>query len=201
MKKIAGVYLLYAEHGVAQTNFVRIVEVAIRSLTRGLLSALMVSLIAACSGEMYAKKRMANFRADQTDFDQLAIGAFKIVDPTGSIHTIAVPPGFDPRASLALRHVAKVVPSTSVPRSKDVLLPAGYFEMKEFSVEDGVAMIEGQLGPVTNALTAANIPDCGKIYTVVYELEGADWVSHSHRIETCTESRHWVPIDETQGNQ
>ena len=74
-------------------------------------------------------------------------------------------------------------------------LPAGYFFVRSFAIEDGEARLEGQLGPVTGLMTAANMPDCGKEYTVVFYIEGGDWVNHDYKVSTCSESRHWVPVD------
>jgi hypothetical protein len=75
-------------------------------------------------------------------------------------------------------------------------LPTGYFRVTEFSIEDGAAHLDGQLGPATGLMTAANMPDCGKGLSISFYLEGGDWVSHAYKTTTCAESRHWVPVDE-----
>lgn len=75
-------------------------------------------------------------------------------------------------------------------------LSAAYFLVRKFSVEESAASLEGQLGPVTGLMTAANMPDCAKEYSVAFYIKGGDWLSHAYNVETCTESRRWTPIDE-----
>ena len=153
-----------------------------------------VCLAAGCANYTYRK----NFEVEDQDFHSIAVATFKLIDPQGTITTVVMPPDIDPRARAALKKMKALISAAEIPQSRNYVLPEGYFVLQTFEIADGEAMIAGQLGPVTRSLTAANIPDCGKIYTVAFYVQGADWVSHSYKIETCTESRHWVPIDAAQ---
>lgn len=137
------------------------------------------------------------FELNANDFDSIAEETFKLIDPKGAITIVAIPAGLDPRAQAALGKQKKIVQQSQIPQSANVVLPQGYFSLKAFtvSIADGEAEIDGQLGPVTRALTAANVPDCGKNYTVQFYLEDGDWVSHSYKLTTCDETLHWVPVD------
>ena len=151
-------------------------------------------LIAGCDGaQLRQTARMQHFEANENDFRLIAKTSFEMIDPKASITTIIVPPELEPRAVAALKTIAKVLPADRT--SADMTMPAGYFRMRAFSIEDGVAFIEGQLGPVTNAMTPAGLRDCGTIFTVPFELRGGDWVSRTRKIETCAASRHWVAVD------
>ena len=153
----------------------------------------LVLLLAGCDGaQMRQTARMEHFEANDGDFRLIAKASFDMIDPKKSITTIIAPPELDPRALAALKTIAKVVPTDRVPAD---MMPAGHFRVRTFSIDDGVAFLQGQLGPVTNAVTAAGLRDCGTIYTVPFELRGGDWASRTYKIETCAESRHWVPVD------
>ncbi|MFC5490340.1 hypothetical protein [Dokdonella soli] len=150
--------------------------------------------LVACNGLQYRQaKRMTDFQVAPHDFDSIAVATFKLIDAKGEIGTIVAPASLDQRARQALR---KVHPTVAVPPGSANTLPAGYFLVREFSVEAGEAHLSGQLGPVTGLMTAANMPDCGKEYSVGFYIEGGDWVSHAFKVATCAESRHWVPIEE-----
>ena len=146
-----------------------------------------------CNGTQLTAARMTNFEATQQDFDSIARAAFKIIESKGDVTTIVVPKGIDPRALAALRRVHPTVPSAP---GAPGTLPDGYFRVSAFSIEDGEAHLDGQLGPVTGLMTAANMPDCGKGYSVSFYIEAGDWVSHAYKTTTCAESRHWIPLDE-----
>ncbi|MEO6689343.1 MAG: hypothetical protein ABIS07_04065 [Dokdonella sp.] len=135
---------------------------------------------------------MADFHVTQQDFDSIARATFKLIDGRGDIGTIVAPADLDPRARKALKNVH---PTVAVPPGAANTLPGGYFLVTAFSVEEGEARLEGRLGPVTGLMTAANMPDCGKEYSVSFYIEGGDWVSHAFKAATCAESRHWVPLD------
>lgn len=158
------------------------------------LAAAVACTIAGCNGEQLTARRMQDFEATQQDFEAIARAAFKIIDRNGEVTTIVLPKGLDPRAADALRHVHPAV--ASAPGAPGTL-PAGYFRVSEFTIEDGAAELSGQLGPVTGLMTAANMPDCGKGYSVSFYLEAGDWVSHAYKTTTCAESRHWIPLDDT----
>lgn len=161
---------------------------------RVVVVALLCVGLVACNGLQYQQaKRMKDFQVTQADFNSIAVAAFKLIDPKGDIETIVAPASLDPRARQALKNVHPVVAAAPGPANT---LPARYFLVREFIVDEGVANLDGQLGPVTGLMTAANLPDCGKEYTVAFAIEGADWVSHTYKVATCAESRHWVPVDE-----
>jgi hypothetical protein len=138
-------------------------------------------------------ERMKNFEATQWDFEVIARAAFKTIESKGAVTTIVVPKDLDPRALDALRHVHPVVATAPGARGT---LPVGYFRVTAFTIEDGAAQLDGQPGPATGLMTAANMPDCGKGYSVSFYLEGGDWVSPAYKTTTCAESRNWTPVDE-----
>jgi hypothetical protein len=150
-----------------------------------------------CNGQVARdakqNERMTNFEATQWDFDVIARAAFKTIESKGEVTTIVVPEHLGPQALSALRHVHPIV--TTAPGVAGTL-PAGYFKVATFTIEEGVAELDGQLGPATGVMTAANMPDCGKVYSIAYALEGGDWVSHAYKTTTCSESRNWTPLDE-----
>ena len=165
--------------------------------TRLSVAAFLCCSLVACNG-MEARQakqaaRMADFEATQWDFDVIARAALKTIDSKGEVTTLVVPKGLDPRALDALRRVHPTVPAAP---GAPGTLPAGYFRVNAFRIEDGAAELDGQLGPATGLMTAANMPDCGKGYSVSFYLEGGDWVSHAYKTTTCAESRHWAPLDE-----
>lgn len=162
-------------------------------VVRPIVNILLCCSLLGCNG-MQAKqdKRMQNFEATQQDFDSIARATFKLIDAKGEVNVIVAPTSLEPRALKALRGVHPTEPAAP---GADTL-PAGYFRVKAFNIEDGEAHLDGQLGPVTGRMTAANMPDCGKEYSVAFYIEGGDWVNHAYKSTTCSESRHWVPLDE-----
>jgi hypothetical protein len=162
---------------------------------RIVIAALMCFTLIACNGTQYKQaKRMTDFQVTQSDFDSIAVATFKLIDAKRDINIIVAPASLNSRARQALRNVHPIV--TASPGAANTL-PVRYFLVREFRVEGGEAYLEGQLGPVTGLLTAANMPDCGKVYSVGFYIEGGDWVSHAYKMTTCAESRHWVPVDGT----
>jgi hypothetical protein len=166
-----------------------------------LMGVALLSLVccaqAGCNGQVAREakqdERMSNFAATQWDFDVIARAAMKTIESKGEVTTIVVPEHLGPQALSALRHVHRIV--TTAPGVAGTL-PAGYFKVTTFTIEDGVAELDGQLGPATGVMTIANMPDCGKVYSISYTLEGGDWVSHAYKTTTCSESRNWTPFDE-----
>ena len=159
--------------------------------------ALLLLVLTACDGaKLKQELRMHDFAVTDGDFYDIAKDTFARIDPHGAITTIVVPSDADPRVRKVLKTIARVVAPSAVPQSANESLPAGYFALQSFTIDDGVAMIEGQLGPVMRSVTAAGLPDCGKLYSVMYAIEGGDWVSHSYKVTRCDQTRHWVPIDE-----
>jgi hypothetical protein len=147
------------------------------------------------AGELRYPHRQ-NLEVINPDFQLIAGATLKLIDPKDAITTIVVPAGTDPRARKALANFRKVISPAQVPQSVGYTLPAGYFLLQTFRITEGEALFEGQLGPVTTSLAAVNIPDCGKIYSVPFFLYGDDWVGRSYKVTDCSQSRHWVPIDE-----
>jgi len=166
-------------------------------IVRLAMAALVCCALAGCNGTQLTAARMKDFEATQQDFDAIARAAFRIIETKGDVTTIVVPKGLDPRAADALRRVHPTV--ASAPGAPDTL-PDGYFRVTAFSIEEGDAHLDGQLGPVTGLMTAANMPDCGKGYSVSFYIEAGDWVSHAYKTTTCTESRHWVPLDDAKSS-
>lgn len=187
------------QHGIAYVSDKRIVgrldlsHAQVKTMRLAALSFICFS-IAACNGlQSQQARRMTDFHATQDDFDSIARATFKLIDAKHDIGSIVAPTSLDPRARQALKNVHSIVAVAAGPANT---LPAGYFLVRTFSVEEGVASLEGQLGPVTGLMTAANMPDCGKEYSVAFYLEGGDWVSHAYKVETCAESRRWTPVEE-----
>lgn len=161
---------------------------------RVIIAMLMGFSVTACNGlQSQQEKRMTDFQVTQRDFDAIAVVTFKQIDAKGQVGTIVAPPSLDPRAREALRHVHPIVAAAPGPANT---LPAGYFLVHEFSVEHGEAHLDGQLGPVTGLMTEAHMRDCGTEYSIVFAIEGGDWVNHAYKAATCAESRHWTPADE-----
>ena len=145
-------------------------------------------------GQIRQSARMEHFEVQDGDFRLIAKASLDLIDPKGSITTVVVSPQLDRRARTALKAVANVVVNDDQVAS-DGTLPARYFRVRTFTIDDGVAFIEGQLGPVTNTITPAGQRDCGRIYTIPIELIGGDWVSRSYKVETCAGGRDWVAVD------
>jgi hypothetical protein len=165
-----------------------------RTIVRTIFMAFTCVALTACNGATYLQtRRMADFHVDQRDFDAIAAETFRQIDAHGAIETIVAPPSLDPRARAALK---RVHPLVAVAPGAAGTLPAGYFLVREFEVDEGEAHLEGQLGPVTGRTTAAGIADCGKEYSIAFAIEGGDWVNHAYKTSTCAQSRHWVPVDE-----
>lgn len=147
-------------------------------------------------------RRMKDFVVTAEDFNSIADAVFQRIDPKGDIKVVVIPATLDPRAVAAIKKERPVIPFVEPSASATEILPAGYFLLHTFSIErvdaDAMATIEGQLGPVTRTMTAAGLPDCGKIYSVLYVLNGDEWQSSSYKIETCTEKRIWFPVDAPQ---
>lgn len=161
----------------------------------------LLGLLAGCNGALYTRGHGRGFEVTDRDFRSIAKVAFKLIDPKDTITTVVVPPGTDPRARAALKSLKTLISPAQIPQSRDYKLPGGYFVVHDFTIADGEATLEGQLGPVTNSMTAANMPDCGRNYSIAFYIEGNDWVSHAYKMATCAESRHWTPIDDPPAQQ
>jgi hypothetical protein len=143
-------------------------------------------------------ERMSNFEPTQWDFDVIARAALMTIEGQGEVTTIVVEGRIGPQALAALRRVHPVLSTAPGPVGT---LPAGYFRVTTFTVDEGMGKLDGQLGPATGIMTAANMPDCGRTFSISYALEGGDWVSHAYKTSTCSESRNWTPLDEPRSNR
>lgn len=163
---------------------------------RTLIALLTAMLIAGCAHYNYRP----NFKVEDYDFYALAKVGLDKIDPDGRISTVAVPSGLDPRIRSAyerLKHLKRltgVISASEIPQSPGYKLPPGYFRLEEFTIQNRIAEIKGQVGPVTRKMTGANMPDCGRIYTIIFTIESDDWVSHAYKVEQCDKSRHWTPV-------
>lgn len=54
--------------------------------------------------------------------------------------------------------------------------------MRTFSIENAAAVIKGQLGPMTAALTIAGLQDRGKFLRVPVDLQRGGWFSIATRL-------------------
>jgi hypothetical protein len=174
----------------------------LKPLVGVVLAFVVGGILLGCNGQAArdAKQmeRMSNFEATQWDFDVISRAAMKTIEGQGEVTTIVVEGRLGPLALAALRRVHPVVATAPGPAGT---LPAGYFRVTTFTVEDGMAMLDGQLGPATGIMTAANMPDCGRTFSISYSLEGGDWVSHAYKTSTCSESRNWTPLDEPRSKR
>jgi len=130
------------------------------------------------------------------DFELIAETSLKKIDPHRDIIAIVTPSDIDPRARKALAGLRPLIAPDQVPASNESVLPQGYFLLQAFRVELDGAVFEGQLGPITRKLTKAALPDCGKIYSVPFFLNGTDWFNPNYKVTTCDERRVWWPAGE-----
>src|SRR5689334_12997685 len=136
-----------------------------RRLFETLLLGSVALVVSACDGtQLKQDRRLRNFTVTADDFNVIADAAFKRIDPQEQIKVIVVPATLDPRALAALKRVRRVAPFEPAAPAATELLPAGYFLIRKFEIDatdtEPSASIEGQLGPVTRTMTAANLPDC-----------------------------------------
>ena len=125
------------------------------------------------------------FQLRDADFGLIAKAALDIVERSGPVHTIVVPSSLDPRALDALRHLRPVVPAAQL---AGTALPAGYFQLHDFSFDGDVATFEGDLGPTGCA------EGCGKNLSVPFILRGDDWFNPSYKIVDYAQRREVVPV-------
>jgi hypothetical protein len=164
-------------------------------IMRVAVTLILICCLAACDGAKYRQSQTRANPVEDGDFSLLAEAGFKQIDPHGEIKTFLIATKMDPRAREALKRIAKILPQNQAEQIGECAVPEGTFIVREFSIEDGVATIDGTLGPVTCKMTAANLPDCGKNFTMQFFLQGLDWVNPSYKIRTCEQRRNWTPID------
>lgn len=154
------------------------------------------TILAGCDGyALKQERRMKDFAPNQGDYNEIAQATFHLLDPDKKIHLWLVTSAIQPEAVLALKRMGNVATYISPPAGAHGTLAAGQFIVSTFTVGNGEALIEGQLGPVTNEITAAGLPDCGTMYSAPWFIQGGEWHSPSIKIMTCAESRHWTPVD------
>lgn len=155
--------------------------------------------LAGCDGyALKQERRMKNFIANQGDYNELAQATFQLLDPNKNIRILLVTSAINPEAVIALKRIRNVATYVEPVAGAHTTLAAGQFIVSKFTVGNGEALIEGQLGPVTNTITAVGLPDCGTIYTAPWFIRGGEWHSPSIKILTCAESRHWTPLEPTK---
>ncbi len=137
-----------------------------------------------------------NFQVIPEDYGSLAEASLKLIERTGPITTIVVPPGTDPQVRAALARLRPVVAADKMPKSDIYALPAGYLLLQSFTIEDGAAMFEGRVGPVRKVPLPPATADCGTNFAIPFALEGTDWASHTLKKSVCWPKREWWPKDE-----
>jgi hypothetical protein len=150
------------------------------------------TLIAACA--QLIPRDTQNFKVEQQDFELIAEASIKLVERTSPVSTIVVTPGLDARVDTALKKLRPVVRSDDVQRSGEYVLPEDYFVVERFTIEDGVAQVDGEIGPITKAAEGRNIPGCGLRFSMVFFWETKAWASHSYKIIDCAKTRSWTPV-------
>jgi hypothetical protein len=159
------------------------------------LAFAMTSLLVACAGS--APRSTQKFVATDADFGDIAGASLKFVERTAPVTTIVLPANTDPRARAALKRLRPVISADKVPASELYRLPAGYFVLETFDIDDqGIATFEGQLGPVRNVPEPPATDDCGIRFSIPFALEGNDWSSHTLKKSVCWPKREWWPADE-----
>ena len=137
-----------------------------------------------------------NFQATDADYFDIANACLDTIERTSHVETIVVPSDIDRRARAVLMKIRHVAPPEAVPPSTAYKLPEHWFVLQTFVIADGAATFEGQLGPVLRTPQPPAADDCGRNYAFQYFLEPSGWSSQSYKITVCSESRHWVPVDE-----
>jgi hypothetical protein len=160
---------------------------------RGLaLVALACAFIAACA-QLVPRDR-SDFRLEDQDFDLIADASLKMIERTHRVAAFVVPTQVDARARAALQKLRPVIRPTEL-QSSDIALPAEYFIVEHFTIEDAVAQVEGQIGPITRTAEGKNLPGCGLRFSMAFYWEIKEWRSHSYKILDCAQMRSWTPVD------
>lgn len=159
------------------------------------IALLALCCLAGCDGTKYRQSQTRTTAVEDGDFSLLAEAGFKQIDPKGEIKMFIIAAKIDPRAREALKKIAKILPQNQAEQIAECAVPEGVFIVREFSIDDGIATIDGTLGPVTCKMTAANLPDCGRNFTMQFFLQGLDWVNPSYKVRTCEQRRNWTPVD------
>ena len=158
------------------------------------LLAIAALLVGACAH--VSLRDMKNFQATDQDFADIASACLDTVERTSHVTTIVVPAGTDRRVRAALSKLRPLASPAAIPSSAAYTLPENWFVLQAFEIADGEATFEGQLGPVRRVPQPPAIDDCGTNFAFQYYLEPSGWYSPSYKITICTESRHWVPVEE-----
>lgn len=137
----------------------------------------------------------SNFQVEDQDFGLIADAALKMIERTHHVAAFVVSADTDPRARSALRKLRQVVAPEAVPKPAELVLPDEYFVIERFTIENSVAMVEGQIGPITKAAEGRNLPGCGLRFSMAFFWEIKEWRSHSYKVLDCAQPRSWTPVD------
>jgi len=160
---------------------------------RTVLLLLLVAALCACA--QLVPRDSAHFKIEDSDFDLIGAAALRLVERTAPVTTFVADAGLDPRAAAALKRLRPVLRHPEIPRNAEFALPAGFFVVENFAIEDDTAMFEGQLGPVTRAAEDRNLPGCGLRFSVAFYWQVTSWANHSYKILDCARTRSWTPVD------
>lgn len=155
--------------------------------------ALICALSAAC-GQLVPRDR-SSFRVEDRDFDLIAGASLKMIERTHHVAAFVAASDIDPRARTALEKLRPLIRPGDLPGSSDLALPDEYFIVERFSIEDAVAQVEGQIGPITKAAEGRNVQGCGLRFSMAFFWEIDEWRSHSYKILDCAQIRSWTPVD------
>ena len=155
--------------------------------------ALACAFIAACA-QLLPRDR-SEFQVENQDFELIAEASLKMIERTHRVAAFVVPSDVDSRARKALQKLRPVVTPNELPKSSDLAVPDEYFVVEHFTIEDAVAQVEGQIGPITKAAEGKNLPGCGLCFSMAFFWEIKEWRSHSYKILDCAQTRSWTPVD------
>jgi hypothetical protein len=150
-------------------------------------------LLAACA--RVPGRSSKKFEVEDGDYGLIAGAALKLIERVRPISVIVVDKNTDPRARAALRGRRKVISSESLPHTPGYLVPPDYFLLRDFTIEDGQAMFEGEVSTEAQRSDTSINKECGLIFSVRFALQGDDWSSDSYKLTDCSQERVWWPKD------
>jgi hypothetical protein len=166
--------------------------VIIRIAAQAAAFAIVCAMFAGCAA---MPRDRSDFHVEDQDFTLIADASLKMIERSHQVAIFVAAADIDPRARDALRRLRPVVAPGAVPQSPDLALPEEYFVIERFTIEDSVAMVEGQIGPITRAAEGKNLPGCGLRFSMAFFWEIKEWRSHSYKILDCAQVRSWTPVD------
>ena len=168
------------------------IAVATRIATRLIALTIACAMLAGCAA---MPRDRSDFRVEDQDFELIADASLKMIERSHHVDTFVAAADIDTRARAALKGLRPVIAPGSVPKSVDLALPDQYFVVERFTIEDSVALVEGQIGPITKAAEGKNLPGCGLRFSMAFFWEIKEWRSHSYKILDCAQLRSWTPVD------